>query len=662
MEPNIICHKCSNIPLLGFNFDHENKNLSDSCELYSYCIFEHENKKKKLHKYHLDDIFDDDNGKNKKCNFRVFCEVCKEKEIEYHCFDCQRNICKDCFEDHMGHKYYYNKDYISEEDLKEINNKFKESQDNVKKNLDIIYNRIKKFEEQLKYLKKLYEQFKNINDKLLSFTNYIFNMYNKLSKSKKGIYYSIYFNLKNILLFNPKKINIPEDDCSIESFMNILNEKIVSGYYFLIKNSNKSQNLDEYNKFPNKQINYDMIDLNEFNEVYADYKKMIPYTKKKCFGIRSKKIEIYNIRAQTIEASLNFANIKNIFYNKEYNVLIFLSEQILYILNPNDFSIKQQITVNLNKQKEKEEEKDKNKDESSSSSLWDEHGYKKKSKLSNEEEEDIGEFIYVEILSEKSFAVVYKGDITYLGEKHEKILGGYDSNLINIEIDYEDEECKDFSYLIIYEEKKEKFIPKKIILLVKNIINTNEVSKVTGKYVEVEEVEPYCTFEFNSMIKLSKDELIISYKTEVKQGRDQYYFYITDTNYKDEIVYYYLNIKDENMIHNKIYSAPNTSYLIKNEKENILYFLCEKIENIEDEFNKYIEDSNFKFKEIKFDDEYQLSGEINNVFISRNTIIFTNEKNIYLWKIIGDKVENIDEIQAKKIIRFVSLKDKKIYI
>ena len=44
IHSNIICPECSNFPLLGFYFNYENKDLINSCELYSYCIFDHNKK------------------------------------------------------------------------------------------------------------------------------------------------------------------------------------------------------------------------------------------------------------------------------------------------------------------------------------------------------------------------------------------------------------------------------------------------------------------------------------------------------------------------------------------------------------------------------------------------------------------------------------------
>ena len=109
--------------------------------------------------------------------------------------------------------------------------------------MNLINNKIKEFESQLEELKVLYEKYKDINDKLYKFCDYILQQYIDLSQSQEDIYYPIYFNVKNILLFNPKQINLPNNDISISSFTNILNEKLISGYYFFITNSNFSDDI-----------------------------------------------------------------------------------------------------------------------------------------------------------------------------------------------------------------------------------------------------------------------------------------------------------------------------------------------------------------------------------------------------------------------------------
>ena len=107
--------------------------------------------------------------------------------IEYFCLDCKRNICNKCFYYHKSHKYYYNKKYISEEEFNKINNNLEISKKNIEKNMKLINEKINKNELELNELKLLYEKYKNINDKLNKFCNYIFKLYKDLYKNKKDI-------------------------------------------------------------------------------------------------------------------------------------------------------------------------------------------------------------------------------------------------------------------------------------------------------------------------------------------------------------------------------------------------------------------------------------------------------------------------------------------
>lgn len=193
-----------------------------------------------------------------------------------------------------------------------IKKNFDESQKNLKKNMDLIQEKINDFESKLDELKSLYDEYKDINDKLISFSNYILNLYSDLAKSGEDIYYPIYFNLKNILLFNPTTINLEDiNNQSITSFINSLKSKLNSGHHFIIKNSNISQNLIDYNK-PEKNINCDLIILENFSKREVKYNKMLTFTKNKVIGIVNNKtensnnsIDIYNIKNKNVETSIN---------------------------------------------------------------------------------------------------------------------------------------------------------------------------------------------------------------------------------------------------------------------------------------------------------------------------------------------------------------------
>ena len=270
LDKNIICPDCFNIPLMGLNFNEEADNLKDFIEIYSYCIYNHKNNNKaSLKQNYLDNIiYNSKSTNNIILTKEIYCEYCKKKPFEYHCLECKRNICNNCFVYHKNHRYYHNYDYITEEDLEQINNNIKKSNDNINYNIDLINKRIVKYESELFKLKNLFLQYKEINNQLNIFSKYILDKYTDLLKYQKPIYYPIYFNLKNILKFDSMKLTLPEKDISIDSFTDILLEKFYSGFYYIITNSNFSTNLIDYNKENKSKINFEINNINDFVKKY----------------------------------------------------------------------------------------------------------------------------------------------------------------------------------------------------------------------------------------------------------------------------------------------------------------------------------------------------------------------------------------------------------
>ena len=216
-----------------------------------------------------------------------------------------------------------------------------------------------------------------------------------------------------------------------------------------------------------------------------------------------------------------------------------------------------------------------------------------------------------------------------------------------------------YCYLIIYERRNEIFKLKKIIYLLKNEINTDEVRYVTSKYVEVEDPEPYCTFNFKSMHKISENEFILSYKTKIVTCRDQDYFYITDNNYRDEVIYYKLNIENDDFMQVKIGSSNENSFLIENKKEKILYYLYKNKENCVKELKNILDETEINLIDIKIEDKM----DIKNIFIQKNIFIGNNENKIYYGNIIDNKLEvtYIFNINKNKQIKYLSLQKKCIF-
>ena len=651
LPPNINCPNCSSIPLIGLNFLYENKNLSEVCELYSYCIFNHGNKKKESYKNKLDNIFNKNTKKIIQDKNNLKCEFCKKIDIKYHCIDCQRNICKDCFTHHKKHKYYYNKEYISEKELNEIKINFEKSQKNIKKNLNLINNKIKEFESQLEELKVLYEKYKDINDKLYKFCDYILQQYIDLSQSQEDIYYPIYFNVKNILLFNPKQINLPNNDISITSFTNILNEKLISGYYFFITNSNFSDDITNYYEKTDK-INYDLIDLNEFNKKEIEYEKMISFYNNKIIGIKysdnskDNKLDIYNIKNRNIESKLSLQSQEKIFYNQKYNILIFLYSKKLYIINTKNFSIIQEFSANHDIEEEKKEY---------TSSLWSDSQNRKNDCMVE------GQFTHVEFLSKNSFAIIFNGDIRCLGEEY-----GHFYNTEGIKVINSDDKCYGdnnygaYYHLIIYKKEKEAFVPKEIIPLLRNHINTNEVDLVIGKYDYVYEGDyPYCKFIFDSMIKIKENDYIFAFYCEIVASRNQSYYYITDKIYKNETIFYKIDIKESESIDEKICATNERSVLLRDESDGNFYYLYKESEKFNENLEKIFKDADKKLIKV----EFNKGLNITNIFVHKNNIIFWDKGNIYFGKILGNKLEiiNNNNMENNRIIKFISLEEKTIF-
>jgi len=654
---NIACPDCSCQPLLGINYSYENENLSDVVELYSYCVFDHNKKYKVTTKYNFEIVFKNKSKKkNKKINQNMICESCKEKNIEYHCIECQRNICKKCFENHKSHKYYCNKEYIPEKEFKEIKNNLEESKKNIQKNLELINERIKEYESQLNELKSLYEKYKDINDKLAAFSEYTLQLYEDLAESKEDIYYPLYFNVKNVLTFNPKHLKLEENDISIKSFIKILNDKLISGFYFIIKNSDFSQNLRDYNKLDKKPINYDALNIDKFNRINVQYKEMISFTDNKIIGINDDNIniDIFNIKNQNIETTLNISPPEKIIYNKQYHLLIFLSKKTLQVLNSRDYSIKQEFSANHQIKKEKKEEK--RGWYGSSYSIW-----SRDNREYEEEYECPGIFIHAEILSESSFAVVFYGDIRRLGEEYGHFFRTDGMSVVNYKYEcFEDNRYRDYCFLIIYEIENDIFVPKQFKTLVKNKINTDEVSYVTGKHIEVEEEDyPYCSFNFNSMTKINEDTFIFGFICKIEANRDQGYYYITDKKYQNENIYYPLNIKEEKRITTKLSTTKEKTLFFKNENDGIFYYFYDVSDNYPAKLKYYLSTKNLEMKAIKYDKKRKISS----IHVQKNSIIGMHAGNIFFAKIINDTMEIIYVVppEENQEIKFVSLEEKIIF-
>jgi len=667
-DKNIICPDCFNIPLMGLNFNEEADNLKDFIEIYSYCIYNHKNNNKaSLKQNYLDNIiYNSKSTNNIILTKEIYCEYCKKKPFEYHCLECKRNICNNCFVYHKNHRYYHNYDYITEEDLEQINNNIKKSNDNINYNIDLINKRIVKYESELFKLKNLFLQYKEINNQLNIFSKYILDKYTDLLKYQKPIYYPIYFNLKNILKFDSMKLTLPEKDISIDSFTDILLEKFYSGFYYIITNSNFSTNLIDYNKENKSKINFEINNINDFVKKDIEYEKIIPLNENKFIGMYNKQtlldqfetnldednrennkekgIEIYNINNQIVETKIK-SNPNDIFYNQKYDIIIFKYDDSLDIFNFRDLTLLQTISIGPKRKKRKLE----------SSSLW--------RKENNLIIDTNCEFIHVEIITKNTLGIIYEGDLSKLGEDVEKLCDKSDIDAINIgEDNNDDEENESYSYLIVYQRENDKshYIPKKVSLLVKMDIWIKEVPYTSGELdIENESIDSYCTFELDSITKISEDEYIIAFKSKIEAKKSQGYFIITDKFYENETLYYHLNWKEHLYIKDVIGETKEETYLFKNNIDDKYYFIFNDSKNFTSELKNYFDEKNLSLISINVGSKL----DIRNLYIENNNLIGWNINSIYIGRIVIGELEIIYnfDFPENEYVKLISLENKCIY-
>ena len=600
LENNIICNKCLNIPLLGIEFSNEAKSISDIIKLHSFCLFH--KTRNKVNEFPLNNIYKEkekNKNKNKK-NIKINCENCKKNENEYLCLNCKRIICKKCFNYHKSHKVYENNKYLlSKDDFDKIDNKFKNAKTNLNNNLIFIKSKIDSFKSQLHKLENLYKEYKDINDKLMALANFILKKYKNGIISDNSIYYPIYFNVKNVLEFNFQEFNIKDEDLSINSFTNYILDKIKSGSFFLLLDSKFNKNLNDYAN--EKWVNLSTLKLDEFKEIKVEYSKFILLEdKSKLIGIKkgSSFLEVFNIQNGSIETSIKLdINIDNfnIFYKD--NLLLLISDLEVYIFNSKTFTIMQQITL----------------------------------------EKNFDRFIYGEILSKDSIGIIYKGSLSSLEDF--SLIKNYINlpiskynmiNIANIKEEYIDSfERNSFKYmyfLIYKKDNSDKFLLKKIILLIKENIAKNEVKYVSDDSFDNRDDDIYCTFYFDSLNKYSDTEFVIAFKSKILEKREQYCYYITDKIYSNETIYYYLNINDE-LIKKKICSTKENSFLHK--IGNTFYFLFSESEKSSFKLKNLLKD--YEFIEIKMDKMNK--NNFRDFYYQNKNILGWNKKLIFSGKI-----------------------------
>ena len=653
MEKNLVCKKCNNTTLLGIKYLNEYDQISQNIKLYTFCIFNHTHKNE-LFELSIKDIFSDEGKKNFSKILEIKCEYCKKYSINNLCLDCKRNLCKECIKFHKFHKIYDNNQYLfTQNDLNNIENDFNKSKNILNENLLLLQSKIDNFKSQLSNLENLFEEYKNINNKLILLSKFIINKYKNDLNLNKPIYYPISFNLKNILKFNFQKLILENNDISINAFTNIILDKIKSGFYFLVLQSNLSENLKDYT---NSNMNsFNSIIFDEFKEIETEYSTLIFLREKnKIIGLKNKKtLDIYNIQNNTIESSIRFEDYINDIFIK-FNFILVLAFDGIYILNSKNLSILQKIKI-------EDISKEKNENKNIKYSFWDSNIYNQRNN-----DQINADFIHVEILGDNLLGIIYKGDLRYLekknilnevikfpisNESYLKVINYKNSNFESLE------DSEKFIYLLIYSKENIGYYKiKKIILLIKESIGLDEVSIICGKYFQNEDTECFCNFIFKSLIQFSEKELIISFKSCIESDREQYYYYVNDKNYSDETIYYYLNIEKDNMIETKICSSEEDTFIYKDNNEKKIYFIYNKPNDCTKKLKKILKD--YEFVEIKIKDYNFID-----FYYQNKTLIGWNNKVIYLGKINYknefEVIKTYNKLQEK--INFVNLNPNLIF-
>ena len=84
--------------------------------------------------------------------------------------------------------------YSQKKDLEKINKDMNKSKDITNKNFSLIKKQIDLFKLQLKDLENLYNEYKDMNEKLVSLSKYILEKYKNEFESKNPFYFFINFN------------------------------------------------------------------------------------------------------------------------------------------------------------------------------------------------------------------------------------------------------------------------------------------------------------------------------------------------------------------------------------------------------------------------------------------------------------------------------------
>ena len=640
-KTKIECNDCKNIPLLGIEILDQCDKLSNIIKVYSYCIYNH-----KKNELLLNDIILNKKRNKKIEKLEIKCEFCKNYEIDNLCLSCKRNICKKCSNYHKSHNLYESNKYLlNENDLKKIYDSFIESKNILNENYSLIQKQIVKYKLEIKKIENILKEYNEINNKLIEYINFIIEEYKNELNSKNPIYYPLYFNITNNLLFNQQKLEMPENEISIQLYSNILFEKIKSGSYFLLLDSKYSKDLNDYT---NKDIiNYNSLNINTFEQIKISYSCICLFEKNKILGIieKTNKLEVYNYKTKNVEMSIKL----NMDYNDKYHYYIYYKDNIIFIMKDNEIVILNSKLFSVLKHVKLKNEIKKIYKENIENYL-DGNG---------NNPEEYHQFTYGVILSNDSIGIIYEGNLKYLDDINnlKDLIAFHNEGIIN-RIDYEyfniNENSEYYIYFLIYSRNRDNntFILEKIIVLLRKHICADEVSYTHIKHFYHEEKHPFCTFYFNSLTQIDETQFIIAFESRIEMLRDQDYYYITEQNYDNECNYYYFDI-EENKINKSIFSTKNTSFILYSKPKEKKFYLFYKeyqdcfmsIKELLDEINEENE-----FIKIEMDKLY-----FKEFYIQNRTIIGWNKNSINIGKI--DYNNKLNVFQKSKInnILFVNL-------
>ena len=320
------------------NEGNENEKLSDYINIYKYYIFS-DNKKNKIIKISIDEI---DSIHSEKYENNELCYDCSEKVNEIFCIDCQKYLCNKCLNNkHTKHKLYDSSKNDFQINLNELIDKFNKSKNSFKINLSKIEDKINEYKKYLSYLENLYLQYKDINEKLIKFSETIINNYtSNLNYSNKD--YKSYFNVKNVLNYNDNLLEFKNKEYSIKEFHYILKEILKSGYHYILFDSKFSNNLDKLNAEKiDDAIIYDLINCQIID---TNYTKLYDINNNRIIGYNELSLEIFNFITGQKELVLRNNKDRNKFITlvvyDEIIAILYLLELYIY---SQDLKLKQKL-------------------------------------------------------------------------------------------------------------------------------------------------------------------------------------------------------------------------------------------------------------------------------------------------------------------------------